>query len=261
MSNKFYIIAIVIAVIMILIISVVSIPMRQSLAPAKPLSPEEIACYDFLKREMPLFEDYVGKKQPSQVTMVEFQYNYSVTGAGFSVLKALPNLEELNCHKAHSLNDSFSDCLQYLPKLKTLNLTGTEVTPKSLPNIAKLKQLKYLRIIRHYSRVEDMAQWKPEDTFTDASLEILTECNQLEHLYIGEPCNISDAGLEHLKNLPNLKYLGIVTDQVTPQGIEFLKSLPHIKEIVVGKPSGKFSMIVNGDQRIQYHVSHTGATP
>ena len=259
--KKLYIIAIVIAVFVIFIISVVTMSMRQSLSPAKPLSPEEIACYDFLKREMPLFKDYIGNKHPSQVTMVEFQYNYNVTGAGFSVLKALPNLEELNCHKAHSLNDSFSDCLQYLPKLKTLNLTGTEVTPKSLPNIAKLKQLKTLRIIRHYSRVEDMTQWKPEDTFTDASLEILTECNQLEHLYIGEPCNISDAGLEHLKNLPNLKYLGIITDQVTPQGVAFLKTLPHIKEIDIYNKSDKFYMIVNGDQRIRYSEPGTGATP
>ena len=254
--KKLYIISIVLSALSILIVSVMIITPASN-----QLTPEEIACYDFLEREMPMFTDYIGKKRPSQVTMVEFQYNDHVTGAGFSVLKALPNLEELNCHKAHSLNDSFAGCLQYLPKLKTLNLQGTNVTPKSLPEIAKLKQLEYLRIYRHYSRVEDMAEWGPGDTFTDASLEMLSHCSRLKHLYIGEPCDISDAGLEHLKDFPNLEYLGIVTDKVTPKGVAFLKTLPHIKEIDIYNKSGKLSVIVNGNQRIRYHGPSAGVAP
>jgi hypothetical protein len=263
--KKFYTTTIVVAALLILIVSVALLPPRKDSAPPQPLTPDEIACYDFLKREMPLFTDYIGDKHPSEVTMVEFQYNYRVTGAEFSVLKALPNLEELNCHKAHSLNDSFADCLQYLPKLKTLNLTGTLVTPKSLAEIAKLEQLESLRIIRHFREVEDTTRWGPDDTFTDESLEILSECSQLKHLYIGEPCNISDAGLGYLKKLPNLEYLGIISDKVTPEGIAFLKTLPHIKLIDIGSTvanhSGKFSVIVNGEQRISYSEPTTGATP
>ena len=255
--KKFYIVTIVVAAFVIVTVSVVIMP------PRKPLTPEEVACYDFLKREMRTYS--VGNKHPSQVTMVEFQYNYDVTGAGFSVLKALPNLEELNCHNALSLNDSFADCLQYLPKLKELNLTKTSVTPKSLPEIAKLKQLEYLQIIRYFSITEDAPKWGPDDTFTDASLEVLTECSQLKHLYLGEPCDISDAGLEQLKKFPNLEYFGIVTDKVTPKGIAFLKTLPQIKEIDIiapaAKRSGKFSVIVNGDQRIRYDDPNTGAAP
>ena len=240
-------------------------PFEQELLPQKPLTPEEIACFDFLQREMPLFTDYVANIHPSRVTMVEFQYNYGVTGAGFSVLKSLPNLEELNCHNAHNLNDSFADCLQYLPKLKKLNLTGTQVTPKSLLKIAKLKQLESLRIIRRFARVEDTAQWGADDTFTNASLEILAECSQLKHLYIGEPCDISDIGLEQLKHFPNLEYLGIVTDKVTPKGVAFLKTLPHIKEINIvstaaNRPN-QHSVIVNGDQRITFVEPNTRATP
>jgi len=124
-----------------------------------------------------------------------------------------------------------------------------------------LKQLEYLRIYRHYSRVEDKAEWGPDDTFTDASLEILSQCSRLKHLYIGEPCDISDAGLEHLKDFPNLEYLGIVTDKVTPKGVAFLKTLPHIKEIDIFNNSGKFSVIVNTGQRIRYSEPNTGATP
>ena len=237
----------------------------ETASPPKPLTAEEIACYEYLKKEMADFEYWVGDKHPSEVTMVEFQYNYRITGAELSILKPLSNLEELNCHNAHQLNDSFTVCLKYLPKLKTLILSATEVTPGALPEIVKLKHLETLRIIRKYSRVEDTKQWKPEDIFTDSSLEMLTECGQLKHLYIGEPCSISDAGLEQLKKLPHLEYFGITTDKVTPSGVEFLKTLPHIKEITISAPAAKrsegFSMIVNGEQRIQYSPPKAEETP
>jgi hypothetical protein len=167
------------------------------------------------------------------------------------LLKALPNLEELNCHYG-GVDDSFSDCLPHLPKLKRLILFGTDVTGKSIQNISTLSNLEYLRIARKLPKADF-----PDEYISDHSLEQLAEgCPNLEHLYIGSPCNITDEGLWQIAKLKKLKELYIVSDHISPNGVDYLRTLSHIEDIGLysgtSGDGGPTHVIVTGTQRLSY---------
>ena len=66
---------------------------------------------------------------------------------------------------------------------------------------------------------------------TDADLEHLKGLGQLRKLYLGGP-GITDHGLEHLKGLNQLQELQLICTAVTDRGTEELqKALPKCKII------------------------------
>ena len=46
-----------------------------------------------------------------------------------------------------------------------------------------------------------------------------------------DSCKVSDAGVQHLGKLTNLKYLSLGFTHVTDQGLESLKGLKHLEGI------------------------------
>ena len=61
----------------------------------------------------------------------------------------------------------------------------------------------------------------------DASMEYLHELPQLERLHAGS--QVTDAGLAHLKHVPQLRHLYIAGSQITDAGLEHLKGLAQLK--------------------------------
>jgi hypothetical protein len=65
---------------------------------------------------------------------------------------------------------------------------------------------------------------------TDAGLEYLKDLPELEFLGLSYT-RVTDAGLEHLKDLPKLRVLWISHTQVTDAGLEHLKNLTEIENL------------------------------
>ena len=65
---------------------------------------------------------------------------------------------------------------------------------------------------------------------SDADLEHLKRLTNLRYLTLGET-QVTDAGLEHLKRLTNLHYLTIGNLQVSDAGLKHLKELPNLAEL------------------------------
>ena len=65
---------------------------------------------------------------------------------------------------------------------------------------------------------------------TDAGLENLKELTQLRELSL-DSTKVTDAGLAHLNQLNELRYLGISYTDVTDAGLEQLKGLPKLRDL------------------------------
>jgi hypothetical protein len=65
---------------------------------------------------------------------------------------------------------------------------------------------------------------------TDAGLEHLKELSGLSSLYLSGT-QISDAGLEHLSELSSLEVLFLVDTQITDAGLEHLRGLTNLREL------------------------------
>jgi len=85
---------------------------------------------------------------------------------------------------------------------------------------------------------------------TDAGLEHLKELTKLKALYLSNT-QVTDAGLEHLKELTNLEWLDLSNTHVTDAGLQHLKGLTNLTEFDLCNPK---LTDANG------HVSNTQVT-
>jgi hypothetical protein len=67
---------------------------------------------------------------------------------------------------------------------------------------------------------------------TDAALEQLSELTQLRFLDLGFS-HVTDAGLKHVAACKNLQVLGLAGTKVTDAGLDQLVSLPHLRTLVL----------------------------
>ena len=106
--------------------------------------------------------------------------------------------------------------LSGLPNLVDLDLSNTEPGDEGLAKVADLKQLKILRLRRC--------------GMTDAGLEHLVALENLEQLHLlYNSSNITDAGMEPVGKLPNLRLLDLRgCTLIGDAGLEHLKSLKNL---------------------------------
>jgi hypothetical protein len=106
--------------------------------------------------------------------------------------------------------------LSGLSSVELLHLGGTSITSEGL---AALKAFPKLRVVTIH-----------DDGFNDESLRRLGDLPALEKLIISSVPGLTDAGLEHLAKLQNLKWLWFHRTQTTEAGVEKLrKSLPNCR--------------------------------
>jgi Leucine-rich repeat (LRR) protein len=144
-----------------------------------------------------------------------------VTGPGLVHLKGLPDLTNLNLNGAGITDDG----LRYLADLTNLtgiDLASTAVSNDGLARLAPLKKLRSL-YVGHTERI------------TDAGLEHLRQFPELECLLLYN-MPITDLGLERLKALPKLVRIEVPETQVTAQGIASLKAAFPTAEVVWTNP-------------------------
>src|SRR5215831_14436813 len=69
---------------------------------------------------------------------------------------------------------------------------------------------------------------------TDDQWALLRRLPALKGLNLARCANVSDSGLSHLRELPNLLWLGLDETQITDDGLKYLKALPALEELGLG---------------------------
>jgi WD40 repeat protein len=119
-----------------------------------------------------------------------------------------------------------------LVELEGLSLENTKITDKGIANLAGLKALKRLRIDNNV--LDEKGQLIKRVQITDKGLESLKELQNLELLDL-RGNEITDVGLESLKSLTKLRQLSLNQTNVTQAGVQALKdALPNLKSVILG---------------------------
>ena len=104
-----------------------------------------------------------------------------------------------------------------MPNLRRIQLWGTQVNEEGLREIAKLKNLTMLNIGNNRN-------------ITDAALEHIKDMNNLQVLNIGAT-SITDEGLRHVANLENLTSLTLLRTKITDAGLSHLARLRKLESL------------------------------
>jgi hypothetical protein len=228
--------------------------------PEKPFRLHLIAFVDYPK---PIDEE-LGRLQGVSLTAL-WLANSQATDAGLTHVKGIKNLENLNLGGS-KVTDAGLAVLAGLPNLRSLSL-GRGFTDAALVHVANLKQLEELYINdsdvtdtglahlkglndlqgleAHYTRIGDTGLKVLNDSLpglrslgaaganiTDAGLAHL-KLTALESLDANENPGITDAGLIHFKDLPNLKRLNLGETAITDVGLDTLAML-KLTEVWLG---------------------------
>lgn len=193
-------------------------------------------------------------------------YKTRCTDKAMSLLRDLPQLETLNLSGPNftdfatrylpqipglshlSLGSSFSDAslswLSKCPALKSLQVNSETITDQGVKHISKIRTLEHLNIYPGYgitdagiASLKDAPNLKglsvPFAPLTDDSMRLLAEMPGLEHIDVGSE-KITDAGIQALCRLTNLKYLtpshssnAVLTDA----SLEAISKLIHLEEL------------------------------
>lgn len=142
--------------------------------------------------------------------------------AGMATVGKLRRLESFYQWEGRAIGDDGAVQLGKLPNLQSIHLGSSQVGDRGLAALAKLPRLERLSMQRN--------------KITDAGLPALAGSRTLKSLWIGgleEQSAISDAGLVHLANLPQLEELDLQNTRVTPAGLTPLQKLPKLKWLML----------------------------
>jgi hypothetical protein len=150
-----------------------------------------------------------------------------VTISGLSGLNALNNLTELNLRKGIKQDDSGLD-ISGLTGLEDLRLNGdAPIYDKDLACLAKLKKLNFL-------------SWPARDSImvTDAGIDHLKDLPNIRELFCGSPY-LTDKSLACLANMKTLNFLTIFGN-FTDDGLGYLEELKTLRSLKI-YTTNKFS--------------------
>jgi hypothetical protein len=181
-----------------------------------------------------------------------------VTDAGLKRLKGLSQLQSLDLANTRA-TDAGLEYLNGLTQLQTLFLEGTQVTDAGLEHLKGLTQLRWLAV--NGTRVtdagaKDLQQALPQVRITPpvlstaepnaeqakkaiAEIENLGGRVKVDERSPGKPVvlvyldgtKVTDAGLEHLNGLTQLRWLALNGTRVTDAGLAHLKGRSQLREL------------------------------
>jgi hypothetical protein len=195
-------------------------------------------------------------KDIASLRILSFHENLCrITDAGLVHISQMPRLESLCLHGMQNITDNGLAHLTKMRSLKKLDIGSSQVTDrglailsqiktlerldlpqdqkgitdKGLTNIAELPNLKHLEV----SRIHFIDPNMNKEYYTDKGLAELTRCRLLEDLGIGS-IGITDAGMDHIARLTNLKHLALFgCDNVTDKGLVKLAGLKSLTDLNV----------------------------
>jgi beta-lactamase regulating signal transducer with metallopeptidase domain/Leucine-rich repeat (LRR) protein len=198
----------------------------------------------------------VHLKNIPNLKILSFHQNLCrITDAGLVHISDMPKLEILCLHAMSDITDNGLANLTKLRSLKKLQIGSSQVTDKGLSYLSQIKTLERLDLpqrdqritdigfahlgklpnlkILHVSRAHYADPKKNKEYYTDKGLAELAKCRSLEELSIGS-IGITDAGMEHIAKLTNLKMLNLFgCDNVTNAGLAKLTALKSLRNLYI----------------------------
>jgi len=176
-----------------------------------------------------------------------------LTDAALVHLAQVKTLENLSLHWVEAITDDGVANLTKLPSLKKLDIRHSKVTDKGVAQLSQIKSLEYLVLpdigvsdegLAYVSRLEKLKYFwltsrhtglnsPNKNAVTDKGIVELAKCKSLEDIHIGS-FGITDAGLEHIAKLTNLKKLNLFNcTNVTNKGLAKLTVLKSLQNLGV----------------------------
>ena len=194
-----------------------------------------------------------------------FGSDFQLSDAGLAHLSHLDNLEELELIHIGTITDAGIPHLLPLRSLRKLDLGSAQLTDEGLASIATMKSLEDLRLppfgitdkgLAHVSQMDSLRRldargYTPADVtesgpYTDRGLFYLSRLKNLEELEICSGIGITDAGVECLARLPNLRRLTLMSNGITDNALATLATMKSLRGIMVNQNYGSRNITVSG---------------
>jgi hypothetical protein len=188
----------------------------------------------------------LSKLQDLQV--LDLRGNMEAGDMTLEVLAALPKLKALK-HRSTAVSDYGMELLSRNGTIENLLIQDFAITNQSGAHLAKLKKLSQLEIFRCQGfgnegvlalKGLNLQRLTLRDLpiLDDQALEVFTELPKLRRLYLHEISGISDIGLKNLKSLQTLELLDIWSvPQMTDASVDVIAALPNLKELTIRSTS------------------------
>lgn len=160
------------------------------------------------------------------------------------VIATLPKLTSLK-HRSTAVSDFGLEYLAQSKTLESLLMQDFAVTGQAGQHIAKLGKLTQLEIFRCQGFSSDgvlalkgmnLTRLTLRDlpAIDDSAMEVFTDLPELKRLYLHELASVGDSGLANLGALKSLEVLDIWTvPQMTDATVEVIAAMPNLKELSV----------------------------
>ncbi len=173
-----------------------------------------------------------------------------ITDHGLQKLKNAPGITELNLYYAEQITDEGLAAVKGWKRLRRLNLRGTKVTDTTLEHLAAVTTLEALDV--GYAQITDVGLDRltplqnlrelviSGNKLTDVGLQALRQLSGLTSLTLGGDqrtdsglwaISLTDAGLDAILTLQNLRELRLDGMPVTHRWLEKLKRLPKLERL------------------------------
>ena len=173
-----------------------------------------------------------------------------ISDQGLRQLRTAPGIVDLNLYYAELITDDGLSAVRGWKNLKRLNLRGTKITDKTLEMLATAPGLESLDIgfaeitdvgLDHLSLLPNLRELTiGGNKLTDLGVQMLRQLPQLTYLDLSGfqrtdsglwSISLTDAGLESVATLGDLKELRLGGTSVSGRGLEQLKGLQEIERL------------------------------
>jgi len=175
---------------------------------------------------------------------LDLRGNMEAGDMALEVVAELPKLQAFK-HRSTAVTDSGMEYLGKNQSLESLLMQDFAITDQSGPHLAKLGKLSQLEVFRCQGFGSDgvlalkgmgLTRLTLRDlpNVDDRAMEVFDDLPKLRRLYLHELASVSDSGLSHLAAQKSLELLDIWTvPQMTDATIDVLAGLPNLKELSI----------------------------
>ena len=167
-----------------------------------------------------------------------------ITDAGLQHLQSLRNLKELDLTRT-AVTDAGLVAIAEMTSLEGLNLLSLSITDQGLRHLAALTNLRTLDLsgqaitdagVAALAGLTELRSFRASgSSLTDQAVDTIVRFEKLERLYL-QRTNITDDGMPKLASLKQLRTL-YVESSITDAGIDALKDLPNLEVLGIGGPN------------------------
>lgn len=175
---------------------------------------------------------------------LDLRGNMEAGDMALDVVADLPKLTAFK-HRSTAVTDLGLEHLARNQALESLLLQDFAITDQSGPHLAKLGKLSQLEIFRCQGFGSEGAlalkgmgltrlTLRDLPNTDDRAMEVFDDLPKLRRLYLHELSSVGDEGLKHLANLKSLELLDIWTvPQMTDATVDVIRALPNLKELSI----------------------------